>query len=428
MAATTPMPRATARPIGSRRRGGRRLLRWIARAAFWAASAGMIALNAWWLWADFAPTPELRPLRGLVDARRYDEAEPPLRERLRLSPNDDESRMLLARILAGREQLVACARELHRVPFWSPRKAEALFLEGQAYLDAGLARPAEAALRRCVEDEALHPTPADFHKAATELLIELLVTEERWSDAQDVVWAMYDRVGPADRPAALVMWFRAEVERIDPKATVDRLRKYAAADPGDVEARRALAKVEQALGRDDEARRLMQACLAARPDDPRVWRDWLKILKASDDTKGMAEAIARLPASAENDPEILEYRGMIREAAGDMPGAEEAYRRAVEGKPFDEDFHYRLALVLGRLDRRDEARGHLDRSKALRAAHTRLVDAFIAYREALAAENPPGPRVTERAGELIELCRSLGHRRTAKALEANHPQPVGTAP
>jgi tetratricopeptide (TPR) repeat protein len=421
MASTTHVPAAPDRPTAPRSRRRRvrdRLGVW----GFRLAVVGLVGLNLWWFVRDRQPVLDLKALRGLIDNREYVEAESELRERLRRSPHDDEARMLLARSLAGQGRMLACAEELHRVPFWSPRKPEARFLEGQAFLEVGRARDAEPALRASVEDDPLHPTPDNFHKAATDMLIGLYVTEQRWDDAQEVVWKTYERANREDRAAALVMYLRTEVERIDPASVVEKLRRYVAADPEDFEARRALAKAEQALGRPAEATAQIQACLAARPDDLEVWRDWLAILQERGDTAALAEAVARLPkpASGDYDAPTWEAIGRVREAAGDHPGAAEAYRKAVLGQPHDADYHYRLALVEARLGNRDEARDHLDRSKVLRQARTDLVDAVIAYREALATGLAADPRVVEAAAKVEELCRTIGLNRAADALAATH--------
>jgi tetratricopeptide (TPR) repeat protein len=333
--------------------------------------------------------------------------------------------MLLARALAGLERMLDCAEQLHRVPFWSPRKPEARFLEGQAYLKADRAVPAEAALLACIRDDPLHPTPPDHHKAATELLIELYATEERWDEAQEVIWTTYDRVGPLDRPAAIIMGLRTVVERIEPKTTAERLRRYVAADPSDLRARRALARAEQALGREAEASRQIAICLEAAPEDPGVWRDRLKILRSQDSPAALAAALAELPRSAEGDADVQEYLGQAREAAGDWPGAAEAYRKAVEKKPHDEDFHYRLALAESRLGRREPAREHLERSKALRQARGELLDAVLAYRDAVSTEPPGGPKLAAAVRKLTELCLALGLERVAAALDEAHPTASG---
>src|SRR4051812_2403199 len=107
-------PRAAAPP--RRRRMLDRLGVWVFRLA----ALGLIGLNAWWLVRDRRPAPDLKALRGMLGSRRFPEAEAGLRERLRRSRHDDDARMLLARALAGQERMLDCARELHRVPSWSP--------------------------------------------------------------------------------------------------------------------------------------------------------------------------------------------------------------------------------------------------------------------------------------------------------------------
>src|SRR5262249_6944573 len=171
-----------------------------------------------------------------------------LREHLRRAPHDGAARMMLARVLAARGDLAGCARELHQVPTWWPRKPEALYRAGQAYLRMDRARDAEAAWLAVIDAAPLHPAdPAVFHDASQELL-RLYAAEDRWDDAHVLLWKIYDLAAPADRPAVLAMRIRSELERIAPTASVPLLKRYVAADPADWEARRALANAERALG------------------------------------------------------------------------------------------------------------------------------------------------------------------------------------
>ena len=74
------------------------------------------------------------------------------------------------------------------------------------------------------------------------------------------------------------MRVKSELERLAPEATIGRLQRYVAADRTDWEALRGGSRAELALGRKEDADRDFQACLAGRPDDPRVWRDYLGML------------------------------------------------------------------------------------------------------------------------------------------------------
>src|SRR3954451_15170382 len=116
-----------------------------ARWAYRLAVVALVGVNAWWIVRENRPLPDLQDIARSVARLRYDESDCALRERLRRSPGDGESRMLLARSLAARGDLLGCARELHLVPPWWPSKREALYLEGESFLGADRARDAEAA-------------------------------------------------------------------------------------------------------------------------------------------------------------------------------------------------------------------------------------------------------------------------------------------
>ena len=223
----------------------------------------------WWLWHDLRPVPDFKTISDLMRAGRDAEAEPALREQIRRAPHDGDLKIALARLLAARQDLAGCARVLHDVPSWWPKKAEASYREGHAHLMVNRARDAEAAWLAAIRLDPLHPAPPDvFHDAAYELL-KLYATEDRWEDALPIIWRTYDEADPRDREVILIWRMRSELERVAPLEALPRLIRYHAADPADVEATRALARAEQALGRSAEAERLFREVVEARPDDPR---------------------------------------------------------------------------------------------------------------------------------------------------------------
>ena len=68
-----------------------------------------------------------------------------------------------------------------------------------------------------------HPAdPAVFHDASQELL-SLYATENRWDDAHVILWKVYDRATPAYRPTVLAMRIHSELERIAPTESVKLL-------------------------------------------------------------------------------------------------------------------------------------------------------------------------------------------------------------
>src|SRR5262249_42824239 len=154
--------------------------------------------------------------KNWIRKEEYGPAGKELREHLRRAPHDGAARMMLARVLAARGDLAGCTRELQQVPTWWPQKAEALYREGEADLLMNRARDAEAALLAVIDADPLHPAdPAVFHDASKELL-SLYATEERWDDAHVILWKVYDRASPADRPTVLAMRVLSDLERPAP--------------------------------------------------------------------------------------------------------------------------------------------------------------------------------------------------------------------
>src|SRR5262245_39860706 len=160
----------------------------IPKAAYWLAVAGLIVLNAWRFWDDYRPTPELSTIVGLLGAGRTADAERALRVLLRHSPNYGEARVLLARILAQRDDMTGSAPQLHAVPFWSAAKNEALYREAGCWLKGDRAKDAEAALRLYIAHDPNHPQVKPFQRSAEVDLINLLSFENRWEETREVIW------------------------------------------------------------------------------------------------------------------------------------------------------------------------------------------------------------------------------------------------
>jgi tetratricopeptide (TPR) repeat protein len=401
-------PRAGVRAAQS---GARSLL----RAGGWILALALLSLNAWWAWREVRPVADLPAVSNWVSQGRLDEAEWALRERLRRSPHDGAALTLLGRTLAARGDSLGCARTLHQVPFWWPTKGAVLFLEGQAFKSIDRMADAETAWKGLSEFDPLHPMGENLVSKAVMDLLELYAQEERWEEARKLIWRAYDRADPADRPDFLIMRMRTELERIAPASSVVKLRRYLAAASEDWEARRALAVAEHATGNKPEATRLLLDCLESRPDDPRGWRDYLRLLHEDGDVDGRARALARVPTAAANHPEVMRYRAIAQETQGDWAGAAETYRVLNEKQAANGEYLFRLAAAEERIGRRELARKHREASRAIREARTDLNQAFQTYMDVSRAE-PPDPKALAAAvGRLAALCETLGWRREAEA-------------
>ncbi|MFO0890861.1 MAG: tetratricopeptide repeat protein [Isosphaeraceae bacterium] len=378
-------------------------------------SVGLLGFNLWWYWRESRPLPDLKTLSDWVGKGEYDRAEPALQEHLRRSPNSGEVRTVLARVLAARNDLLGCARQLHEVPPWWPTMADALYRAGQAYLMVDRAKDAEAVWQAVIERDPLHPRPPEiFHDTCLELL-KLYSTEDRWEDAAVVIWRAYEEANPVDHPILLSMRLRSELERVAPAEAIVPLERYVAADPTDWEAIRALARVELALGRREDAERHFQACLKGQPENPRAWRDYLNMLNEAGDQEALESVLKRVPLGAEGEPDIWKLRGSLKEKARDWAGAAADYRKALELNPYARGCHYRLAAVEQRLGNAEEAGRYRTQADGLRDAQVKLRPAYAAFLDALARRNPEGPDLPTSLRQLAAICETLGWARLAVA-------------
>ena len=192
------------------------------------------------------------------------------------------------------------------------------------------------------------------------------------------------------------------------------LKRYVAADPADWEARRALANAELALGQRSEALRDMRDCLDARPEDPRVWRDYLTMLQSLGEVDAFNAVLAQVPAIAETEPDLWIFRGQVRERAGDWATAAPHYRQALELNPNLLNAHYRLAIIEGRLGHSVEAAAHRKRWQELREARSELRQAFDAYFDAQQRLPNDSPELLASLKRLASICQTLGWSRVAE--------------
>jgi tetratricopeptide (TPR) repeat protein len=376
--------------------------------------ACLAGFNVWWYWRDSRPMPDLKTIAGWISHEQYLQAEPALREHVRRSPHDGEARMMLARTLGGRGDLLGCAKELHQVPYWWPQKAEALFREGQAYLTIDRAKDAERAWLEAIKDDPLHPISAEILHDACQELLKLYAIEDRWEDAYPVIWVAYDHAAPADQAVLIAMRMRSELERVSQKESIGLLRRYLAAAPDDWEARRALARAELATGNHAAAAEHFQACLKGRPDDVRGWRDYATMLLEQGDLDAFLALLGKAPGSAESEPETWMFRGVASERAGNWQAAAANFQKAIELNPYTPKYYYRLAMAEERLGLRDEAITHRKRTKEMNDARAQLPAAYADYFAAMPPRKAGAPEMMAVCKRLASICETLGWSRAAQ--------------
>jgi tetratricopeptide (TPR) repeat protein len=324
--------------------------------------------------------------------------------------------MMLARVLAARNDFLGCARELNEVPFWSPEKPEALLREGQAHLSIDRARDAELTFLEVIRDDPLHPISLALHHDASQELLKIYAIEDRWEDAYLIIWRSYEHAKPVDHPALLSMRLRPELERVSHKESSSVLRRYVAAQPDDWEAFRALARAQAALGQHTDAVLHFQACIEGRPDDVQAWCDYLAMQLDQGDLESFLALLKRPPAGADRESNTWMYRGMASERAGNWVTAAEEFHKAIELNPCVPKYYYRLAMAEERLGLHGEAIVHRQRTKEMNDARAQLPGAYASF---FGSKDTGGKTSREHLDgarkRLALLCETLGWLRVAQA-------------
>jgi tetratricopeptide (TPR) repeat protein len=381
----------------------------------WLLFASLLALNLWCYWRDGYPISDDRTISDWIHNEQYKKAEAVLRERLRRSKWDSQARIMLARVLAARNNSLGCAQELHQVPFWSPEKAEALLREGQAYAKIDQVRNAELAWLEAIKDDPLHLIALGIHHDACQELLRIYAIEDRWEDAFPVIWKSYDRAPAIDHPVLLSMRLRPELERVSRAESVPILRRYVLADPEDREALRSLARAEVALGQHADAAHHFQLCLKNWPDDVRAWRDYLAMLLDEGELDSFLTLLERCPMGADREPETWMYRGVAKEKSGDWDAAAQMFRKAIELNPSVPKYYYRLSVAELRLGLDEAAAAHRQRTKLMNDARAQLPAAYAAFFGAKTAEMSDSGSMDAVRKQLASLCETLGLLRAAQA-------------
>ena len=406
-------------------------IRRVARALYWLAVFGLVALNGWWLW-DARPMPRLRDVEGWI-AVDHDGGSMPrawwdvphdavgaraaLWRAVRKSPHDAAARMLLGRALAAANDLQGCVEQLRLVPDWSARKPEAQYLEGIVSLERHRLRDAERAFLAYVEPVLNDARPRPNLAEVKKRILDIYGFEDRWDEARALLWSDFAETEPSprERLAIVETVMRTHMERSRPSATVEVLTPAVAADPEDWEARRALAVAADAAGDAPRADELIAKCLKQRPGSPRAWGDRLEMLERREEFAALAIQMAKVPPDAEADGRIAMIRGRLFRQEKKYEASIVALRRALKLLPDDLAGHHLLAQSLQSLGRDAEAAEERARHAFLLKASDDLPGAINHFKDVTEAARPESSAVAESMRRLADACRRLGWEKEAEA-------------
>ena len=331
---------------------------------------------------------EVEAARGEILTGRFDAA----RRRLTALPparlDDPEAADLLGvcEYEAGRFEAALAAWE--RVPADSPRapavalaRARTLvgdlgrFAEAEAILEAALPRAGPARLEMMHTLEQLY-----FWEFRGESMRRLI------RESRDI-WR-----NPSNELRDLWMIDDATVLVEGVRAAVDKAARLA---PDDDRVRLARAGLDAIEGDYPHATKMLDDCLARRPDDPAVWGARLRLMREAGNVAEVERALAHLPADALAEADLLDLRAWLASKRGDLDDERSALERRIDLEPADPGACERLAVL-------DWKAGRTDRAAALRRRKADLDASKDRYRRLLHDRAP-----SDRFDELAQLAEQL---------------------
>ena len=143
-------------------------------------------------------------------------------------------------------------------------------------------------------------------------------------------------------------------------------------DPESGPARLGLANILREVHRSSESVPLYTSYLARTPDDPAAHLGLGRAYSELGDETAARRHLDRALKLAPNDVQTLIECAQIEVRNGTFNRALDFLGRAAQGDPFEPEIHYRQALVLNRLGRRDEARAEQNICDRLRSDMARI--------------------------------------------------------
>ena len=246
---------------------------------------------------------------------------------------------LCAQLLGRPDEAIAA---WERIPPDTPEGVLAAADLGTLLTNRGRFGPAERALRSALPF-AGGDTPGSHELLRALSRIDRL--QGRVADVRRVLRESWEFNPPADRPELLKELWLLDTTPFPIEGLRTTLGQV---DPEDDRVWLARANLELLDGRPDEARRWIEACLEARPDDPAAWRAELERAQAVGDVPDALDALRHLPADAISGTDALELRAWLASRTGDRDTERQALARILDRHPGHPAALERLAELAAR--------------------------------------------------------------------------------
>jgi tetratricopeptide (TPR) repeat protein len=353
--------------------------------------------------------PDLRGIRRLAVAGRYDLAMERVETWLDADPGNGALRVLAAQLALDGPSPQPERALAYLEPFRSPDPsvtAHARLAEGKALYALHRYEPAETRWLEALRRDPRVPE-------AAWALLDLYYLEGRSDEARALALRQHAiEPDPHDRVQFLLEVVRQDAEPPESASVVARFTPVVRANPEDRHATLALGRAMVRSSRAEEGLAVLEGLVRRWPGSLDGWEALLAALDDAGRPARMAAAWAALEPRWRGDDRLARHEGTVAQARGDWAGAARAYRRAWSARPDDVTSAYRLARVL-------HARGLHDRAAAcdrfVRGAQSARSELPGLYREADAVKDlglRPHPRLYQRLADNRER---LGRRDEARA-------------
>jgi tetratricopeptide (TPR) repeat protein len=329
----------------------------------WLVAVLAVAASAGWLaWQWQRRTPDLATARVYVDGKAWEKAAPML-ERIRAAdPSNAEAARLLSFCYRHLQRFQDAASVLESIEGDDEETAAAVFFAGQALLEGERRREAERRWKSVLEREST-PGVEEWKQECRRELCNLYAVERRRRDFLAASEEMFDFALPRDRHTPLQYRLRSLVNIVEPNAAIKKLEPAVAADPNDLFSKAAIALYLADLDKFDDAIARVQECRTKAPDELFFWEAYCLVLDRRGDVPGIAAAVGRTPAGAEQSAVAARMQSIAAEHRGDLDAAAAFLRKALALDP-EPGHRQRLGNVLMRQRQPDAAKRELEIAKA----------------------------------------------------------------
>jgi tetratricopeptide (TPR) repeat protein len=318
-------------------------------------------------------------------------------------PNAVEPHLTRARIYLAQGHLKEANAELNYVRAAKPKLLEAQLLAGFMQEAGGFYDEAVRLYLPLVTNPGeFERTDTHFERDAVMALANCYTKLQRYEDAL----ALYDQLATRFPKQPFMLVQLASVQSLlertaDAIATLEKAVQLA---PEVADFRTRLAELYRTAGRTQDAiAQCEKVCDAATQGPAQLYAD-LRLAELYLDSgqldKAKVHAAAALAVAGDN-PDILTINARVREKLGDLPGAKDAYRKALEKNPLTVDAIYRLGLLLAR----STDAGEQEEGKKLLERHKRIEPFMQEIRRAQREleVNPRSPLLLTRLGAYLNL-------------------------